>query len=372
MKFLTNERSSAPLRACAAGGVLLALLLGTACSRGPEPEAAPAAVRASNSAERSGLPVRGYRVEPRTLERRVDVAGTVAPLQVVALAARTDGVLDEVRVEEGDRVVAGQLLARIDVREQSAELARAQAGLREAQSQLDRLLTLRERGFVDAAAVISAQSAQEVAASTVQLWRTRVESGRIEAPLEGYVIRRMIEPGASIGRLAPAFELADLDRLVLRVGISELDAAGLAAGDPVPVRVDALPGAEPLDARIRRIAPTADAASRLVMVEIELPQAFAAGVRPGYLARASLLVDVRAEALAVPAGAVGLSGSAHVMRINEAQRLERREVELGVVRGDWREIRSGLAAGEVVLATSPLEMAVGEQVRVVEWLEAQP
>jgi RND family efflux transporter MFP subunit len=337
----------------------------TACS---EPASSPAsgAGRAPQAEVERGFPVRAYVVERRTLERSVLVAGTVEPLRSIQLAARTDGVVAEVAVEAGDRVRAGQLLARIDVSEQQAELNRAEATLREARANFERLDALRDRSFVDAASVLSARAALEVAQSEVELWRTRVEFGRIEASIDGYVIQRLIEPGAAVGRLAPAFELADLDQLVLRVGVSELDAAGIAAGSAVAVSVDALADAE-VQARVRRVFPTADASSRLVTVELALPGAHVDhGIRPGYLARARFTVDSRSEVLAVPAAAVGLGEQPYVMVIDAEQRLVRREVATGVVRGEWREVSGGLQPGDRVVATSPLDLAEGERVRVVE------
>jgi RND family efflux transporter MFP subunit len=345
--------------------VLAAVLasLGLVACGGNE-SATPAGPSAARGGERT-LPVREHVVSRRTLEREVLVAGSVEPLHRIELAARTDGVVAEVLVEAGDRVRAGQLLARIDTREQQAELARAEAALREARANFDRLDALRDRDFVDAASVVSARAALDVAESDVELWQTRVAFGRIEASIDGTVIARMIEPGAAIGRLQPAFELVDLDQLVLRVGVSELDAAGIASDSEVPVVVDAV-GAEPVSARVRRVFPSADATSRLVTVELDLPEAHTRhGVRPGYLARARFAVDTRREVLAVPAAAVALGARPYVMVIDAESRLVRREVATGVVRGEWREIVGGLEDGDRVVASSPLDLAEGMAVRVV-------
>ncbi|HKL53435.1 MAG TPA: biotin/lipoyl-binding protein, partial [Wenzhouxiangellaceae bacterium] len=84
-----------------------------------------------NTRERSSLPVRAYEVSQRDLSRRIQLSSPVETLRTIALAARTAGIVREVFVETGDRVSAGQLLAELDVREQRAELARAEAALRE-------------------------------------------------------------------------------------------------------------------------------------------------------------------------------------------------------------------------------------------------
>jgi RND family efflux transporter MFP subunit len=342
------------------------MVLGACAGESPQPPSQQGQAPGARAGEERSLPVRAHVVSRRTLEREVLVAGSIEPLRTIELAARTDGVLAEVFVEAGDRVRAGQLLARLDVSEQAAELARAEAALREATANFERLDTLHERKFVDAASVLSAKAALEVAASEVELWRTRVAFGRIEASVDGWIIERRVEPGAALGRLAPAFVLADLDQLVLRVGVSELDAATIQPGTEVPVLVDAL-GQETVEASVRRVFPAADQSSRLVTVELALPDAYALHqVRPGYLARARFVIDTRREVLAVPAAAVALGARPYVMVIDADARLVRREVATGVVRGEWREIVGGLEAGDRVVATSPLDLAERTSVRVVE------
>lgn len=349
-----------------ATALAVALVLLLAACGGDRPAPSSGGSGARGGWEDRQLPVRAYTVARRTLEREVLVAGTVEPLRRIELAARTEGVVERVLVEAGDRVRAGQLLATIDVREQQAELARANAALTEARTNFERLDALRERNFVDQASVVRAKAALEVAETDVNLWKTRIDFGRIAASIDGVVIERRIEPGAAVARLAPAFELADLDQLVLRLGVSELDAAGIEVGTEVPVQIDAL-GETAVEARVRRVFPSADRTSRLVTVELALPGAYAThGVRPGYLARARFSVDRRREVVAVPAAAVALGSEPYVMVIGAEGTLQRRPVRVGVVQGDWREIVEGVSEGEQLVATSPLDLADGDAVRVVE------
>jgi len=346
--------------------VLLTIGLALLAGCGGDDPASPG----SRSEGRASLPVRAYEVKRRDLSRHIQVASPVAPLRTVQLAARTDGIIESVEVEAGDRVETGQLLAQIDVSEQRAELARAEAALREAEANFERLRRLRDRDYIDEASFVTAQSELDVARSDVTLWQTRVDFGRITAPVDGYVIGRMVEPGAAIARLGTAFELADLDELVARIGVSELDVAQLSPGDRVPVRVDALADQPALEGVIRRVFPAADGASRLVTVEIALPDAYDRGVRPGFLARAELRVDYKQDVLAVPAGSVGMGDPAYVMVIDRDSQLRRRAVSTGIIRGDWREIVGGLEPGDRIVSSNPLELAEGDQVRIVDTLSA--
>lgn len=357
----TSKLIKISCRGLLAAGIVVLLM---ACG-GDEAEAP-----GSRGDGRPSLPVRAFEVRQRDLSRNIQVASPVEPLRTIALAARTDGIIDSVEVEAGDRVEAGQLLAQIDVSEQRAELARAEASLREAEANFERLQRLRDRDYIDEASVVTAQSELDVARSDVSLWQTRVDFGRITAPVASYVIGRMIEPGAAIDRLGTAFELADLDKLVARIGVSELDVSEIRPGDRVPVRVDALKDEPALGGVVRRVFPAADGASRLVTVEIELPDAYARGVRPGFLARADLRVDYKQNVLAVPAGSVGMGDPAYVMVIDQDFQLRRRAVTTGIIRGDWREIIGGLEPGDRIVSSNPLDLAEGDRVRIVDTLRA--
>ncbi|TVS12017.1 MAG: efflux RND transporter periplasmic adaptor subunit [Wenzhouxiangella sp.] len=323
--------------------------------------------RGGGQREARALPVQAVEVHPRDLSRVVTISNSVEPLRTIRLAARTEGVLTEVLVEEGDTVAEDQILARIDVREQQAELARARARLHERQATFDRFEQLRERNYVDLASYESARAELEVAATEVELWETRVEFGTVTSSIDGTVVSRYIEPGEAISRHAALFSIADLSSLVVRLGVSELDVGNLRVGDAVVVNVDAVGDRNPLSGVIRRIFPAAEIESRLITVEVGLPEALGAGVRPGFLARARLLVEQRANVLAVPAGSVAESdGEFFVMVVNGDDRLERRVIEPGVIRGAWREILSGLGEGDRVVSANPLEMTAGERVRVVD------
>ena len=347
-------------QSCIALAAVLSAVIITACGSDPE------SGNRGNDRERSSLPVRAYEVSRRDLSRRVQLSSPVETLRTIALAARTEGVVQEVHVETGDRVEAGQLLAEIDVREQRAELARAEANLREAQANFERLKRLRDSDYIDEASFITARSTLDVARSEVELWRTRVDFGRIVSPIDGHVIGRMIEPGASIGNLATAFEISNLDQLVVRIGVSELDVGEILVGTQVPIRIDALSDVDTMAGEVRRIFPAADGASRLLTVEISLPDAFDLGVRPGFLARADLLVDYKQDVLAVPAGSVGMGAQQFVMVIDEGKELVRRAVTTGIIRGDWREILGGLEPGDQIVSSNPLDLAEGDLVRVVD------
>ena len=165
---------------------------------------------------------------------------------------------------------------------------------------------LRARNYIDEASLSIAKTGLAVAQAEVGLWETRVSFGTVRAPISGIVTARYFEPGEAIAQHAPLLALADFSQLVVRFGLSELDVAGLEAGDAVPVTVDALGPEVTLPGTLRRIMPATESASRLVTLEVALPDTDRAPLRLGYLARTTLVVDRRDNVLAVPISSVGL------------------------------------------------------------------
>ncbi|RUO31177.1 efflux RND transporter periplasmic adaptor subunit [Aliidiomarina soli] len=318
----------------------------------------------TQAAERR-TPIAVYEVSPRDLSRQVRLSASVRPRFQIAINSRLHGSLVEVLAEEGDRVEQGQLLARFDVQEESVELQRAESSKEEARLEYQRLEQLLESRNISDAELQRARAAYEVARAEQQLWQTRVDFGSVRAPQNAVVTARHIEPGEVAESQQPLFELGVMEELVLLPGISERDVRHLRVGQVVPVQLDALPE-RTFNGRIRRIFPMADATTRMVTIEIALPEdSFAQGVRPGYLGRIPMVIDARPDTIAVPAAAVGEGDDGHYIYVVEEERLVRREVTVGITRGQWTEIEQGLSADELVLASNPIDMAEGTAVRIV-------
>jgi len=337
---------------------LLAPVAGlTGCSRGGAAGGSPAR-------QAQALPVAVAVVAPRDLARTVAVAGPLEAIRVVPVNAQIAGTLVDVPVEEGSRVRAGQLMAELDARETSAQLARARAVLANAEAAYRRAEQLGANALASEAEIDVLRSVFGIAKADVELWSTRQAFNRIAAPVSGVVTAKRVERGATVAVNQPLFEIAEDGPLVVRVRVSELDVVHLAAGRAVTIRLDAYPEAR-IDGHIRRIFPSADPASRLVPVEVELaslPEGVEA--RPGYLARVEFALERRAGVLAVPASAVGVADAGTFVYVVAADTLARRPVETGITVEGWIEIARGLVAGERVVSSGHVNLRQGAEVRV--------
>jgi RND family efflux transporter MFP subunit len=302
-------------------------------------------------------------VEIGTIAREIELSAVVEPIRTVSVNSQLATTVRVLLAEEGDRVSAGSVLARLEDAELAVELESARAALEAARAAFERAEQLREREVITLPEYERDRTALAAAEAEHRQLQTRVGYATIRSPIAGVVIAKHVEAGDVVGAQTPLFEVADISTLVVPIGVSELDVAQLSPGDSVEVSLDALPD-RPLRGRIRRVFPSADPTTRLVPVEVALEPGSQA--RPGYLARVRLRLDSRSDVPLVPASAV-LAGSGGVESafVVEDGKAFRREVETGMVSRGRVEIVSGLQPGETVVVEGGSSLREGAQVRRV-------
>lgn len=299
-----------------------------------------------------------------SLAREATVAGVLAPVRSVGVNAQLGGALLSMRVEEGDVVRAGQVLAEIDSRELRAQLRSAEASLALARSTAERSATLFKDRVVTAAENERDQAALASAQATVDALRTRLGYALVRAPIAGVVTEKRSEAGDVIGAQSRLFTIADVSPLVVRVQVSELDITGISVGQTADVSVDAL-GGTVFKGTVRRIFPAADSVTRMVPVEVELGGGAARQLRPGYLARVTVRLGEREGVVLAPASAVVGSRDARAVFLKIGDKVERRAVRIGQVSGTVVEILEGLQPGDTVVTLGADQLRDGASVRVV-------
>jgi membrane fusion protein (multidrug efflux system) len=354
------SRPSGPsVRRLLSGG-LVALVGAAACGGGKEPAAAPP------RRERARVePVQVAVAELAATGRSVSATGRVEPVRTVGVVSQIAGVLQAVQVEEGDRVAAGAVLARIEVPEIRAQLTSAEATLAVARQAAGRSGQLFRAGIVTAPENEREQLALAAAQAARDQLRVRLGFAVVRAPSAGIVLERTVRTGDLASPQLRLFTIGDVSTLVVRVPVSELDVAALRETDRVEVVLDALPG-RTFAGAIRRVFPAADSLTRLVPVEVALAGASARLVRPGYLARVIFRLEPRTGVLLVPATAVLENPRGAVVYVVRAGRAALRPVERGATYEGRVEIRQGLVAGDTVVTAGNTFIRDGATVRVTD------
>lgn len=365
-------------------------------------------------------------VERQPLQDATRYTGTTEPFQSVSLRAQVEGQVLGLSVDVGDPVQAGQLLARLDDRLQStavvaaaaevaarqsevasqrAEVVAAMAAVEQARLQLQqarsdaaRLNRLFQAGAISAqeaetaqTAVLTAEQAVRTAQQQVQTRQQAVAAAerrviaqqaiasqeqarrnftQLIAPVTGLVLERSTEPGNLARAGDEILQIGDFSRVKVVLRVSELELANLQVGQSVQVQLDAFPQ-QRFTGQISRIAPVADPRSRLIPVEITMPNP-QGWIGSGLLARVALKTSAP-DPIVVPETALSTSetpangdrGTVFVVKKQgDRTTTEARSVLLGA-RSDGRVVvQSGLQAGETVVVRSANPLKAGQPVRL--------
>ena len=335
------------------------------------------------AAANRGLPsVAVARVEREDLFREITIPAEFRPYAEVELHAMVSGYVKEMRVDFGDRVKAGQLLAVLEVPELTDELnhalgaqRRAQADYRDAHLAYTRLVAVNKdhpnliaQQDLDTAEArdATAEGALAAAKADVARYQTLVAYTRITAPFGGVITKRYADPGALIQagtasntQSMPLVRVSDNTLLRLDFPVSVDYVRGIRLDAPVNVRVDSL-GGRVFRGRIKRSSDKVDDSTRTMVVEMEVPNPSLELV-PGMYAAVTLRIDERPHALVIPIEAVP-SGGKSVLVVDAAQRVARRPVTLGLETPARYEVLSGLHEGELVMIGNPGQVPVGDRV----------
>ena len=346
-------------KALAATALMLVL---ASCSRDPAPAPPPA------RAERIAVTL--VAAEPAAGAGALTITGTVRLKRETQLGFNTPGRIAAITAVEGQRVVAGQLLARLDPTGLDAASASAGADATRTGADLRRLETLQAEGWVTRARVESAQAAAVAARSRVAQAGFDARLSRIVAPAAGVILRRAAEPGQMVAAGAPVLTLGEVGSgYVLRVPVSDGDLARFRLGQHAAVTLPAL-SPDPLAATVGEIAARGDERTGTCQVELRLPPV--AGLRSGLIGTARLRTGGQAApggALAVPASAVFSAradeGFVYVFQPVTGT-VKTRLVHLGDLTDQFITVTDGLRAGEQVVRSGVDRLRDGTAVTVVK------
>ena len=345
------------------------------------------------------------------LASSLTVAGQFQPYQQVDLHAKVSGYIRWIKVDIGDRVRQGEVLALLEVPELQNQVEGAQAEVRHSQSDITRAQSevvsaqssysalhaeytrleeaSKERpGLIaeqelDDARAKDQQAAAQVGVAKASLdamrqqlgvsnaTRSRLEtmSGyeQIVAPFTGVVTKRYADTGTLIQagqdnntNTLPVVQVAESDLLRLRMPVPESDVPYIQVGGDVQVKVNAT--GRTFTCKIIRFSRALDTNTRTMLTEVDVPN-HDLSLSPGMYAETSIQLLQKNDALILPAQAVLQSGDqSYVLAVDATNHVEKRNVTLGIQTSNHVEITSGLKAGDNVIASGQTGYQPGEVV----------
>ena len=342
--------------------------------------------KAASTAPKPALSVNVTQPQPATLPVRISANGNIAAWQEASVGAEANGLrLATVRVNVGDVVKRGQVLATFapdtlnaDVAQIRASVAEAEATLADASANAQRARGLQATGALSEAAINQYLTAERTAKARLDAQRAaaqmqglRLKQTQVLAPDDGIVSARSATVGAVLPAGQELFRMIRGGRLEWRAEVAANDMAMLKPGVAALVTAGSAPA---IRGTVRMVAPTVDPQTRLGLVYVDLPAAAVAGnARAGMFARGEFEVG-SGSGLTLPQSAVLLrDGFSYVLRVGPESKLAQVKVGVGRRVGDRIEITSGLDANARVVASGGGFLSDGDTVRVVaEAASAQP
>lgn len=295
------------------------------------------------------------RIGPAT--ELVYATGFVEAQQPVSVQSRITAPVEQVLVEEGQRVTRGQPLFVLADDEQQALLAQAAAQRRAAEQAEHRTLVLARQGWVTKSARDQAVANADAARAAEATANARRDQLVVRALIDGVVTKRDVEPGELATPTRVLAQLGDPNRIRVTATVDERDITRVRTGQQAVMSSDAWPGRS-IAATVTEITPTGDPTQRAFRVRL-LPAA-GADLPLGMSIEVNVLSRRVERAVLVPAGAVS-GGKAWIVRDGRAWA---RPVRTGIVGSERVEIVSGISAGEQVIAAPPAGLAEGQRVAV--------
>lgn len=318
-------------------------------------------------------------VQAGEIEQTLRANGTLHARQETVVRAKIAGEILSVAVREGERVGAGQELARIDALEYQARLDDRQAALEAGRAQAalaesTRLKNeeLRQKNFLSELAYDNAKSAASIASAQVQslqaqltLAEKALQDTVVRAPISGWIAERAVQRGDKTSPDGKLFTIVDLSRLELEAQVAANEVARVAIGQPFTASVEGYADRQ-FKGRVSRIGAQALPGSRAVTIYIEIPNPDAA-IKAGLFAAGTLSLGQTAAAALVPLTALhSAAGTDFVYAVIDG-RIRRMPVKIGMrsEAAGRAEVLDGLSAGTRIVAANLGPLKENARVQVV-------
>lgn len=347
----------------------------------------------------------------KTLQRTLALSSELVPYQVIDVYAKEAGYVKELNVDYGSHVQKDQVMATLDIPELQSQLQQDDAAIKTAQNQIvhaqneltrvkaqytalhlqyDRLnkVSQSKPGLVAQQEVDDAQGKDlaadaqvEASQSNLEVMQSQLESAKakkehdrvlfdyskITAPFAGVVTQRYANQGTlmqagtnSSTQAMPLVRLSQDDRFRLVIPVPESYVHSIHEGDPVSVLVPSLNHTFP--GKIARFSVDVQSDTRTMHTEVDVLNPNRV-LLPGLYAEATITLEKKNNALVVPIQAVSQGDQNTVYVVNSSNKIEVRNVKLGIQTADDAEVLSGLNEGETIVVSDRASLKAGQDVQ---------
>jgi RND family efflux transporter MFP subunit len=331
---------------------------------------------ASQSKSEFAVSVKVAPVVRSSIKSTISAVGTVMALNQAKISAKIPGKIEKVLVEEGDRVKAGQTLARMEKtdfvltkNQAEAAVAMAEANFSKAKTDWARAQELLEKGIASQQQFDLAKSGYDVAAAAVKqakadlgLAQNQLDNANVTAPFGGTVTQKYCCLGERVAPGQPLLEVADISTVDIEVGVSDKRFSEVELDQPATISVDGYPDRR-FTGNVKKIQPSIDPATRTFKVTIGVANPDEL-LKPGMFARANIEVGFHKGALVIPRAALLEEEGKYLVVVVRNGHVKRMEAIPGFLEADKVEILNGPSEGDQVVIEGAYGLAQDALVKI--------
>jgi membrane fusion protein (multidrug efflux system) len=310
------------------------------------------------------IPVEVSHVETGNISAYFTGTATLEAEGDASVVAKVGGVVEQILVEEGGYVKAGQVLAKLDDEKLAVQLAQAEANMKKLENDFRRNEELFNKKLVSAEVYQRAKFEYDSQKAAFEMTKLDHDYASIRAPISGVVAQRMIKVGNMVLANTPTFRITDFDPLLAVLHVPEREMSKLRVGQPAALTVDAIAG-ENFSGRIARVSPVVDPTTGTIKVTVEVRDP-SRQLKAGMFGRVNIVHDVHTNTLLVPKSAVIAEDAEAAVFVVQDSVAYRKLVKTGYVNGANIEVLEGLKAGEKIVTTGQGSLKDSSKVEIVK------
>jgi membrane fusion protein (multidrug efflux system) len=311
-----------------------------------------------------GVPVKVLSVGTGEISEHVLYSAIVEAEETVDIYARGSGLIRRVLVEEGESVVAEQILVELVDDELKLNEAEARLAYKKSEAQLNRKEELYNRQLLSKEAYEDLKINAEQSKIRWERAQLSLDYARVRAPVKGVIAQRLVKLGDRVGASTKLYELVNLSRLIAYVHVPGQGMRNLEVGQKALVTTDFLPDTK-FDGVILRISPVVDPGSGTFKVTLEL-QAKDRLLRPGMFINAHIVTATHEKAVLVPKRAVVYDdGMPHVFLVSDSTANKVR-FEMGFDDTEFVEVMSGVKKGDQIVVVGQNGLKDKAKIRIIK------
>lgn len=290
---------------------------------------------------------------------------TLEAQEEAIIVAKVRGLATRLLVEEGDRVRAGQVIAKLEDDQYKLETTRAKATLDRLYNDFQRKKDLFDKELITAEEYENARFEYESQKSAYELAELNLINTEITSPIGGVISERFVKVGNMIGTDQQVYKVTDFDPLQAIIFVPEHELSKLRKNQKAVVSLDALPN-QVFSAHVERISPIVDPTTGTFKVTVQVKDNTQT-LRPGMFGRIQIVYDTHLNTLMIPKSAVITEDITESVFVVKEDTVYKKTIRTGYVNGTNIEVLEGLDEGEVVVTIGQGSLQDSAKVTVVSF-----